>query len=161
MELFSPSSKITKIHPKKISYFSGNGNPEKTSYICSKESFSYISRNLNPEKMLYIFSKKTFLIFQETELYSPKTKKFPEGTSELEIFLYFRKWNFLSPRLKKFSDSKSNYLNQPFLHFLFKKTISYTKPEKLIFHDSKKFIVLSMVYFFALAKYSYKSGSLF
>ena len=36
------------------SYHSGNGNPGKTSYISSKESFSYISENRKSEKILYI-----------------------------------------------------------------------------------------------------------
>ena len=32
-----------------LSYVSGNGNPEKLSWIFSKESCSYISENGNPE----------------------------------------------------------------------------------------------------------------
>ena len=53
--LFSPSKKNkNKIHPDKLSYTSGNGNPEKTSYIFLKESFSHILENGNP---------KTFFIF--------------------------------------------------------------------------------------------------
>ena len=56
------------VHPEKLYYTSGNGNPEKISYIFSKESFYYISGNDNPPKIL---------IFQETET--------------LKNFLYFRK----------------------------------------------------------------------
>ena len=53
--LFSPSTKNKKkIHPDKLSYTSGNGNPEKTSYIFLNESFSHILENGNP---------KTFFIF--------------------------------------------------------------------------------------------------
>ena len=37
-----------------LSYVSGNGNPEKLSWIFSKESCSYISENGNPEKIPYV-----------------------------------------------------------------------------------------------------------
>ena len=50
--------KENKIHPGKISYISGNGNPKLISYIFSKESCFYISGNGNPKK---------FLIYKETE----------------------------------------------------------------------------------------------
>ena len=57
---FSPKAgKIIEIHPGKISYASGEENPEKTSNIFSKESCSYIFRNGN--------SKKDFN-FQEAEI---------------------------------------------------------------------------------------------
>ena len=46
--------KIKKIHPKKISYTSGNENTPKNAYIFSKESFSYISENENLRKTSYI-----------------------------------------------------------------------------------------------------------
>ena len=65
---FQPKLKNKKIHPEKISHTSGNGNPEKTYHIFSKENFSYISGNGNPKKSL---------IVQETET--------------LKTFLYFRK----------------------------------------------------------------------
>ena len=55
------SAHARKIHPEKISYASGNGSPEKISYIFSKESFSYISGNGNPKTE----TQKKFLIFQE------------------------------------------------------------------------------------------------
>ena len=60
--------KIKKIHPEKISYISGNGNPERNSfifsYIFSKESFLYI-----PGKGGFLSSKKEkFLMFWEIEL---------------------------------------------------------------------------------------------
>ena len=46
--IFQPKLKNKKqVHPKKISYTSRNGNPEKIN-IFSKESFSYISGNRNP-----------------------------------------------------------------------------------------------------------------
>ena len=51
--------KVKKVLHEKIPYASGNGSPEKTSYIFSKESFSDISGNGNPKK---------FVIFQETKL---------------------------------------------------------------------------------------------
>ena len=53
MKLFSP--------PEKISYTSGNKNPEKTSYIFSKESFCYTPGNENPGKIPYILGNRTFL----------------------------------------------------------------------------------------------------
>ena len=62
---------------KKFLIFLGNGNPEKTSYIFSKESFSYISGNGN--------HKKNF-IFQETELSVLKKRK----KCTLKKFLIFR-----------------------------------------------------------------------
>ena len=58
--------KINEIHPTKISYTSGNGNPEKT-YIFSKIYISgngkpqktfYISGNRSPEKTSYILGSK-------------------------------------------------------------------------------------------------------
>ena len=61
---------------KKFLIFLGNGNPEKTSYIFSKESLSYISGNGN--------HKKKF-IFQETELSVFKKRK----KSSLKKFLIF------------------------------------------------------------------------
>ena len=51
------------VHPEKISYTSGNGSPEKTSYIFSKESFYYILGNRNLEKIIYISGNGTFLYF--------------------------------------------------------------------------------------------------
>ena len=68
--------KIETIHPKETSYNPekmrlansnkiytlGNQNPEKSSYIFSKESFSYILENGNRKKSLY-FMKQNFLIF--------------------------------------------------------------------------------------------------
>ena len=75
------AQKNKKIHPEKISYTSGNKNPEKT-YIFSKESFSYILENRNPEKILDISGSS----FQS----SKNGKKIPL----LKCFLYFEKWNF-------------------------------------------------------------------
>ena len=65
---FQPKlEKIKKIDPEKIFYILGNGNPEKTSYIFSKESCFYIPGNRNPEIILYVSGNgkpKNFL-FQE------------------------------------------------------------------------------------------------
>ena len=62
---FEPRLEKLKNPREKISYISGNENPEKTSYIFSKESCSYISVNGNPEKILYISGKGTFLYFRK------------------------------------------------------------------------------------------------
>ena len=58
--LLSPSSKNKTIYLKKISYTSRNENPEKISYIFSKEGFSYIFGNGNPETE----TLKSFLYFR-------------------------------------------------------------------------------------------------
>ena len=50
---------IKNIHPEKISYTLGNGNPEKTSDILSKKAVLMFRENGNLKK---------FLILQETEL---------------------------------------------------------------------------------------------
>lgn len=48
------SSKSKRNPPKKISNSSGNRNPEKISYLLSKENSSYILGNRNPkENSLY------------------------------------------------------------------------------------------------------------
>ena len=57
---FSPSSKNKKNPSEKISYASGNGNPEKTSYIFSKENCSDISGNGKLPKFFYISGNRTF-----------------------------------------------------------------------------------------------------
>ena len=57
------SSNITKFLT--FSYISGNENPERISYILSKESFSYISGNGNPEKIPYISGNGTFLYLRK------------------------------------------------------------------------------------------------
>ena len=54
--LFRPSSK--KNYPEKISYISGNGNPEKISCIFSKESCSYIFYIPGKEILLYFRKRK-------------------------------------------------------------------------------------------------------
>ena len=54
MKLCTFQPKFEKIHSGKVSYTSGNGNPEKISHMFSKESFSYNSGNGNPEKTFYI-----------------------------------------------------------------------------------------------------------
>ena len=50
---------IKKIHPEKISYTSGNRNPEKTSYIFLQRKLFLCFGKRSPEK---------FFTFQETEL---------------------------------------------------------------------------------------------
>ena len=74
---FQPKLQNKKIHPKKISYISGNRNPEKTS-IFSKESFSCTSGNRNPEKKSSCFVKckpqKKLLIFQQVGFRARKMK---------------------------------------------------------------------------------------
>ena len=78
IELFKPKL-------EKISYTSGNGGPEKISYIFSKENCSYISGkgpapppppHKKKKKSLY-FREWNFLRFQETDI--------------LKNLLYFRK----------------------------------------------------------------------
>ena len=73
MELYSSNIKKFLIFSKKkallifwemeLSYIFGNGNPEKISYIFSKESFSCLLENGNPEKILYTSGNGTFLYF--------------------------------------------------------------------------------------------------
>ena len=73
--------KIKKIHPKKISYISGNINPDNFFYISRKETKrSYISGKGNPKKLL---------ILQEVTFRARKSKKF---------FILFlnKKQNFLN-----------------------------------------------------------------
>ena len=57
---FQPNSKNEKIHPGKIAYNSGNGNPEKFIVFSKKKAFLIF-----PEKG----TAKKFFIFQETELF--------------------------------------------------------------------------------------------
>ena len=46
-------------------YISENENPERTSYVFSKESFSYSPGNENPEKIPFISGNRTFLYFRK------------------------------------------------------------------------------------------------
>ena len=55
---------------KKFLIFLGNGNPEKTSYIFSKESLSYISGNGNHKKKNYISGNRTFCVQKTKKMYS-------------------------------------------------------------------------------------------
>ena len=73
---------------KKFLIFLGNGNPEKTSYIFSKESFSYISGNGNHKKKLY-FRKQNFLCSKN------------EKNVLLKSFLYFGEMELSNHKLKK------------------------------------------------------------
>ena len=61
------------------------------------------------KKMLY-FHKKAFLVRSETELYTPKTKKFQKGILRaskmkkkptLKEFLMFQEMELSTPKLKK------------------------------------------------------------
>ena len=77
-----------------FSYISGNGNPEKTYYIFSKESCFYIPGNRDPEKIHCVSgngNSKKLPIFQEVTFQARKMKK----KLLLKSFLYFRNWNFL------------------------------------------------------------------
>ena len=85
MKLSSSNIKKFLIFPQKkaflifweteLFYILRNENPEKISYIFSKESFSYISENENPLPPLPPKKKKIF-IFQE-ELLKSQKPKFP------------------------------------------------------------------------------------
>ena len=66
-------------HPEKIYSISGNGNPEKISYIFSKESCSYIP---------LWFKKWNFLIFRERYIQNP---------SILRTRIRFRTLTYLEP----------------------------------------------------------------
>ena len=55
---------------KKFLILLGNGNPEKTSYIFSKESLSYISGNGNHKKKNYISGNRTFCAQKTKKMYS-------------------------------------------------------------------------------------------
>ena len=55
MHVPAQARKINEIHPNKISYTSGNGNPKKT-YIFSK---IYISGNGKPQKTFYISGNRS------------------------------------------------------------------------------------------------------
>ena len=57
--LFNPSSKNKKIHPEKISYTSGKGNPERLLIFSQKKAFLIFSETETLKK---------FFMFQEMEL---------------------------------------------------------------------------------------------
>ena len=88
--------KINEIHPTKISYTSGNGNPEKT-YIFSK---IYISGNGKPQKTFYISGNRS----PEKTSYILGSK-FPNLKNQKKLLwknsLSSRKRNFLVPGFKK------------------------------------------------------------
>ena len=69
----SKPKKYKIIHPEKISYTSGNGNPEKNSCVFSKESCSYVSGKGNPEKCFYILGNGTFLYFRKLLMFQELT----------------------------------------------------------------------------------------
>ena len=71
---------------EKISYISGNGNPNKYSYIFSKESCSYILENGNPKK---------FFIFRETELFHIS------GNGNLKKLFIFHEVTFRPRKVKR------------------------------------------------------------
>ena len=123
--------------PKKIkkqpyresySYISGNGNPKKSPYISgngnAKKLFKLKKiKKINTEKAVVIFQEtetlkgftvlkkksnpRKFIVFQEMELYSPKTKKIQEGTSELKTFFYI-----LRNGTSKIHDLKISYISR-------------------------------------------------
>ena len=107
--IFSGNGTFLYFLKRKTEEISGNGNPEKVSFIFSKENCSYISGNGSPKK---------FLILQQTELSyisgngNPNKTSYISGSnfpcwkSEknplLKSFLYFEKWKFLATGLKNF-----------------------------------------------------------
>ena len=74
-ELFNPNSKNKKLHPKKISYSPGNGNPPKILMFSQKQNkiFSYFGKQ-KPQKCVIYFSK--VLRFQEVTFCAQKIKSF-------------------------------------------------------------------------------------
>ena len=58
------------VHPEKISYTSGSGNPAKTSYIFSKYVVLLFQETENLKNFLY-FRKRNFLMFQERNIQNP------------------------------------------------------------------------------------------
>ena len=83
---------------KKFLIFLGNGNPEKTSYIFSKESLSYISGKWN----FLTTSLKNFLYFRK-ELARPENQK-----KSILVFKHKRKRKRF---LILFLIKKQNFLN--------------------------------------------------
>ena len=67
--LIFPEMNPALFTPRKISYTSGNGNPEKASFIFSKESFYYILGNGN-HKNFFIFRNGTFPAQKMKKTYS-------------------------------------------------------------------------------------------
>ena len=59
MECFSP--------PRENFLYFRNGNPEKTFYIFSRESFSYISEKGNPKKIYILEETETLNTFYISE----------------------------------------------------------------------------------------------
>ena len=51
------AQEIKEIHPRRMFYTSGNGNPEKIYYIFPKEQLSYISGNGKPEFFFFVLGK--------------------------------------------------------------------------------------------------------
>ena len=73
--LFSPSSKNKKIWQEKISYASGNGDPQKLLVLCKKKTvLKFPEVTFRARKMKKPTLKK-LLIVQEIKLFNPKLKK--------------------------------------------------------------------------------------
>ena len=73
--LFSPSSKNKKIWQEKISYTSGNGDPQKLLVLCKKKTvLKFPEVTFRARKMKKPTLKK-LLIVQEIKLFNPKLKK--------------------------------------------------------------------------------------
>ena len=51
------AQEIKEIHPRRMFYTSGNGNPEKIYYIFPKEQLSYILGNGKPEFFFFVLGK--------------------------------------------------------------------------------------------------------
>ena len=106
--LIFPEMNPALFTPRKISYTSGNGNPEKASFIFSKESFYYILGNGNHEKLFYI-SERNF----------PCSKN--EKDLLLKSFLFFKEMDFSSHKLKRTSYiSETNLQGLKIINLFFK-----------------------------------------
>ena len=104
MELFGSSVKKFLFSQKKsflifqgteLLCISGNGNPKKTSYIFSKESFSYISGNDNFEKILHISGNGTFLCFRKLLIFQELSFQ----DQNFFILFFIKKQHFLNKTL--------------------------------------------------------------
>ena len=74
--LSTQAEKDKKIHPKKMSYTSGNGNPEKVSYIFG---------NRNLEKIIYISGNGSFLYFRKLSSLDKYLSDISGGISTLKV----------------------------------------------------------------------------
>ena len=96
---FQPKTEKQKNPPQENFLCLRKRNPEKTSYIFSKESFFYISETENLKK-IFVFQEtevpKKPLIFQELTFRARKIKK-----PTLKKPLIFQEMELFNPKLKK------------------------------------------------------------